>query len=222
MAGCVIARAAQRSPRQRGTEVSASLTFDDGPDETWTPRVLDELRTCGVSATFFLSGERVAAAPEIALAVADAGHEIALHCHRHIRHIDLAEAEIELDTRAALSTLANIGLHPTRWRTPWGIYTAATFDVAERHGLELVHWTIDTHDWRGDSAALMLERAGSELGDGSIVLMHDALGPGSERIGCENTLELIAPLSAYTRARGLTLAPVAEMATARAIAPSLS
>jgi peptidoglycan/xylan/chitin deacetylase (PgdA/CDA1 family) len=151
-----------------------------------------------------------------------AGHEIALHCHRHVRHIDLAEAEIELDTRAALSTLANIGLHPTRWRTPWGIYTPATFDVAERLGLELVHWTIDTHDWRGDSAAVMLDRASGELGDCAIVLMHDALGPGSERAGCENTLELIAPLAALAQVQGLTLAPLAEMDPPRAIAPSPS
>jgi peptidoglycan-N-acetylglucosamine deacetylase len=202
--------------------VCASLTFDDGPDETWTALVLDELQACGVQGTFFLSGERVRTMPEIARAVADAGHEIGLHCHHHIRHVDLHEAEIELDTLSALSTLAAIGLRPARWRTPWGIHTPATFNVARRHGLELVHWTIDTHDWRGDSSASMLRHARRELTDRAIVLMHDAIGPGSRRTGCENTIELIAPLSAFARDQGLTLAPLTRMETAGACAPHRS
>ncbi len=170
------------------------LTFDDGPDERWTPRVLEQLERCGARGTFFVVGERVRAAPQVLEAVLAAGHEVALHCDRHIRHTELDEAAIDADTTAALATLATLGVHPRAWRTPWGVCTPASVRVAARHSLELVHWTFDTHDWREDSAAATLTAARASLGADAIVLMHDALGPGARRDGCENTLDLIAPL----------------------------
>lgn len=172
------------------------LTFDDGPDQQWTPRVLEELERCGARATFFVVGERVRALAHVLEAVRRAGHGVALHCDRHIRHTELDEAAIEADTVSALASLAQLGLHPLLWRTPWGVCTPASVRVAARHGLELVHWSFDTRDWRGDSAATMLAGAGGSLDAEAIVLMHDALGPGAQRTGCENTLELIAPLCA--------------------------
>jgi peptidoglycan/xylan/chitin deacetylase (PgdA/CDA1 family) len=179
------------------------MTFDDGPDATWTREVLAELRRCAARATFFVLGERASATPELlARTVAD-GHEVALHGHRHVRHTDLSELEIDADTRAALAVLAEAGIRPTRWRTPWGICTPASVGVAERHGLELVHWTLDTHDWRGDSPWQMLSVAAREMHDEAVVLMHDALGPGAARTGCAGTVALISPLCALARARGL-------------------
>lgn len=185
------------------------LTFDDGPDERWTLSVLEELELCHVQATFFVLGERVEAAPAVVRAAVDAGHEVQLHGHRHLRHSQLTEEEIELDTRAALDALAQLGVRPARWRTPWGIATPASHRVAARHGLTLVHWTIDTHDWRGDPALAMLARARRQLAPGAVVLMHDGLGPGAMRGGCENTVALLAPLIAAARARGL--APAAAV-----------
>jgi peptidoglycan-N-acetylglucosamine deacetylase len=192
-----------------------SLTFDDGPDELWTVRVLAELRRLDIRATFFLMGERVQATPWLARAIAQDGHEIGLHCHRHIRHIDLGEPEIEADTLAALATFADIGITPTRWRTPWGMQTPASVRVAERHGLNLVHWTIDTHDWRGDTSEEMLVRVKEGLEDGAIVLMHDALGPGATRTGCEQTLALLEPLHATAQAHCVRLVSVAELTAHR-------
>jgi peptidoglycan/xylan/chitin deacetylase (PgdA/CDA1 family) len=196
-----------------------SLTFDDGPDEVGTPGVLAVLRRSVTDATFFMVGERVRSAPSLARAVLDAGHEVQLHCHRHIRHTELSEAEIERDTTVALDALAALGVHPTHWRTPWGIQTPATANVARRHRLKLVGWTIDTHDWRGDPAPAMLARARPFLTGGGIVLMHDALGPGALRTGCENTIELLAPLIALARAHGLEVGPLSAATAGPAVAP---
>lgn len=165
--------------------------------------MLGELERCRARATFFVLGERVEATPDVVCAAVDAGHEVQLHGYRHLRHSQLSEEEIELDTRAALDALAQVGVRPTRWRTPWGIATPASERVALRHGLTLVHWTIDTHDWRGDPALAMLARARRQLAPGAVVLMHDGLGPGAMRSGCENTVELLAPLIAAACARGL-------------------
>jgi peptidoglycan/xylan/chitin deacetylase (PgdA/CDA1 family) len=117
----------------------------------------------------------------------------------------LSEAEIEADTLSALDAFAQFGVHPTSWRTPWGIRTEASERVAARHGLGLVGWTIDTHDWRGDSVAAMLAGARARLEHGGIVLMHDGLGPGALRIGVQNTVELLLPLIAAARAAGLSV-----------------
>ncbi len=183
-----------------------AFTFDDGPDPIWTPRVLAELDRCGAPATFFVVGERVADDSGPACAALEAGHDVELHCHRHVRHTELSEADLEADTIAALAELDRAGLgRPRYWRTPWGVRTAATERVAARHGLRLVDWTIDTHDWRGDESTAMLEVTGALLGDGAIVLMHDALGPGALRTGVEETVGLIAPLAALARGRCLRL-----------------
>jgi peptidoglycan/xylan/chitin deacetylase (PgdA/CDA1 family) len=182
-----------------------SLTFDDGPDMPWTMRVLDALERLRVRATFFVVGERVLAAPAVAHAVIAAGHDVQLHCHRHVRHTELSESEIEWDVRAVLEVLARMGARPTYWRTPWGTETEATARVASANKLSLVRWNIDTHDWRGDSAFAMLGRARRALTRGGIVLMHDALGPGALREGCENTVELLGGLVTTARSDGLSI-----------------
>jgi peptidoglycan/xylan/chitin deacetylase (PgdA/CDA1 family) len=202
----------EQAPRGDGrVEGVLSFTFDDGPDPVWTPRVLAELDRCEVNATFFVVGEHVASNPQPAVAARERGHEIELHCHRHIRHTELSEAELEADTAMALAALAAARLpRPRCWRTPWGVSTSATERVASRNGLRLVGWTIDTHDWRGDSSAAMLETAGALLADGAVVLMHDALGPGARRPHIEETIALVAPLAALARGRGLRLTALAR------------
>lgn len=185
-----------------------SLTFDDGPDEIGTLAIVSALRRCEARATFFMVGERAQAAPSLVRSVLAAGHEVQLHCHRHIRHNELSEAEIELDTDAALETFATFGVRPTHWRTPWGIQTPATVSVARRRRLRLVGWTLDTHDWRGDPSSSMLATVRPYIAGGGIILMHDGLGPGARRTACENTIDLLAPLIALARARGLDLGPL--------------
>jgi len=185
-----------------------SFTFDDGPDETWTPLVLERLACCEVTATFFMVGERVLALPALARAVLAAGHDVQLHCHRHVRHTDLTEAELQLDAETALATLESVGARPRLWRAPWGVCTEASVSVANRLGLRLVRWSIDTHDWRGDSAQAMLAYASFHLAGGGEVLMHDALGPGARRAGAQNTLALLPTLAMAARAQGLALCPM--------------
>jgi peptidoglycan-N-acetylglucosamine deacetylase len=198
---------AQAQPR-----CALSFTFDDGPEETWTPRVLEQLARCEVTATFFMVGEQVRAYPDLARAVLAAGHEIQLHCDRHIRHIELTEAELQLDTEMALDALATVDVRPQLWRAPWGTCTDASVRVAARVGLQLVRWSIDTHDWRGDQPRHMLADAHDQLADGGAVLMHDAIGPGARRAGCQNTIALLPALAAAARASGLALAPMQHQA----------
>jgi peptidoglycan/xylan/chitin deacetylase (PgdA/CDA1 family) len=187
---------------------AVSFTFDDGPDEVWSSRVHAELERLGVHATFFAIGERVQLYPELVRATLDTGHDVELHCHHHIRHTQLSEPELRHDTERALEALSRAGAQPTWWRAPWGISTAATERVARSFGLRLVGWSIDTHDWRGDTPAAMLAAAKSELRAGGPVLMHDGLGPGSRRLGCGSTVALLEGLSEASRELGLPVEPL--------------
>jgi len=189
-----------------------SLTFDDGPEERCSARIVETLRQCATTGTFFMVGERVRSAPALARSILEAGNDVQLHCHRHIRHTELSELEIDRDTHEALTALEQIGVRPSHWRTPWGIRTAASERVARRHRLRLVNWTIDTHDWRGDAASAMLSHVRSQLVGASIVLMHDGLGPGARRGDCENTVALLEPLIMTARDEGFEVGPLVHRA----------
>lgn len=170
---------------------SVALTFDDGPDAIWTPRILDALLAHRITATFFVMAQRAARHPDLLARMLAEGHEVELHCLEHVRHDRLTEAQIARDADDALALLAEHDVHPRLWRTPWGVVTEGTERVAVARGLRLVGWTDDTHDWRGDAAEQML----GTLEDFAIVLAHDGLGPGALRDGCGETERLVELLA---------------------------
>jgi len=182
-----------------------ALTFDDGPDPVWTPLVLDALAMASASATFFVVAPLAQRYPYLLARMREEGHEVAFHCTRHVRHEDLTQEEIEADVEEGLLTL---GRSVRYWRTPWGVVTPATRQVAREHALSLVGWTADTQDWRGDPHQEMLSRIEGEVLHESIVLMHDGVGPGATRDGCAETVTLVVPLVSLARSRGLEPVPL--------------
>ena len=189
-----------------GDADGVTLTFDDGPDASWTPRILRELADAGAAATFFVIAPRARAHPELVEAILAGGHEVGLHCWEHVRHSRSTRAGVEADTDRALDALAGLGVRPRRWRAPWGDTAPWSAAVAAAHGLSLEGWTADTHDWRGDDAGSMLAATASQLTPAGTVLMHDGIGPGATRGDCLQTVRLIAPLCAEVRRRGWAVA----------------
>lgn len=194
------------------------LTYDDGPDPVWTPAVLDALAEHGATATFFVLAPAAQQHPFLLARMLAEGHEVALHADVHLRHSELTEAAIDADAAAALERLRPLGVRPRRWRAPWGIVTPGTRAAAASLGLELVQWTLDTHDWRGDPALEMFSEAAERLEPGDVVLMHDGLGPGALRDGCASTVELTHRLLELARARALDACSLRSGATAEAAA----
>jgi peptidoglycan/xylan/chitin deacetylase (PgdA/CDA1 family) len=190
---------------------ACALTFDDGPDPLWTPRLLTCLRNGGARATFFVMAGRAAAHPSLIDRMRADGHEVALHCVRHVRHTEIDEPALRRDTQTGLRLLERLGVAARHWRAPWGVTTASSLTVAADLGLELVHWDLDTHDWRGDPAAAMHARIAGDVRAGSVVLMHDGLGPGARRSDCRETLRLVPALLATLRSKRLRPAPVADL-----------
>jgi peptidoglycan-N-acetylglucosamine deacetylase len=180
-----------------------ALTFDDGPDPRWTPAVLDALHAADATATFFVLGECARRHPDVVRAVVAAGHTVEVHADRHTSHAEMTRDDGAADLDRVLDVLDRLEIEPSRWRTPWGIEADWTRGLAAERGLDLVGWTADTHDWRGDAAGDMLAAVLPGLREGAIVLAHDGLGPGARRDGCRETVALIAPLVAAARGLGL-------------------
>ena len=184
-----------------------TLTFDDGPHPRWTPRVLEALERAGARATFFVMPPLAVEHEGLIEAMLEAGHGVELHCVNHVRHTELSADGVEAEAREGLRALRSLGAEPRLWRPPWGVVAPWTWSIAASRGLRIAGWTADTHDWRGDDAARMLESVGPLLQEDAVILMHDGLGPGALRDGCEQTVALVRGLVA--RCRELGLEPVA-------------
>jgi peptidoglycan-N-acetylglucosamine deacetylase len=153
-----------------------ALTFDDGPHAEGTPAVLDVLAQRGVSATFFLVGEQVLRDPGLARALADAGHGIGLHCHRHRNLLRLGPGQVREDIRRAHDAIETAtGVSPVLYRPPYGILNAAALGLARRRGWRTLLWSHWGRDWEArasaDSIAALVT---DDAGEGSVLLLHDA------------------------------------------------
>jgi peptidoglycan-N-acetylglucosamine deacetylase len=153
-----------------------ALTFDDGPHPQGTPLVLEILRHYDAPATFFLVGEQVARAPALAAELVAAGHEIALHCHRHRNLLRLGPRQVREDLdRAQHHIGAASGQVPTHYRPPYGVLSATVLHEARRRGWRTVLWTAWGRDWEeratGDSVHDLLTR---DARPGAVLLLHDA------------------------------------------------
>ncbi len=185
-----------------------SLTFDDGPHPIWTPRVLGALRRAEARATFFVVAPLAQRFPRLISDILRYGHGVEFHCTEHVRHTEQSQKEVEADVRDGLQVLQRQGVCPRFWRPPWGVLAPFTSEIAYAFGLELALWTEGTHDWRGDPASEMLKRVRSELRPGSIVLMHDGIGPGARRSGCGETVALVEGLVECIRFLGCEPSPL--------------
>jgi len=186
------------------TEPLVALTFDDGPSARYTAHVLDVLEQKDVRATFFMIGEHVAALPDLARRVA-ARHEIGNHTwsHPNMSLAHAADAKHQLD-RGAEIIAATTGRTPMLFRPPFGYFSGATAMIATGMRYPIVLWDakFNVHD----SAASNVERIGSTVGPGSIVLGHDG-GTLNNDVVVQALPQLIDRL----RAQGLQLVTLPEL-----------
>jgi peptidoglycan/xylan/chitin deacetylase (PgdA/CDA1 family) len=195
-----------RGPRERR---AVALTFDDGPDPDWTPRVLDVLAREGVRAAFFLIGQRARRAPEIARRIAGAGHDLGNHTwsHRSLWRCGPAHTEREIqDGHTAIADAA--GEPPRFFRPPWGKTNLAMFGVARQLDTPCVFWTVQPEGRRPVDPAEQARRGIARARAGAIYDLHDADGvPGAGG----RLVEYLPTLVAGLRAQGYALVPLREL-----------
>lgn len=152
----------QRRSRQ------VALTFDDGPDPTYTPRVLDLLAAKGARATFFVLGEQVVAHPELVRDMAAAGHEIGIHGWDH------TDFDLPSQTERAGAVLAELGVEARLFRPPRGRWTPSLVLWMARHRYSTIMWSLDSYDCeRSRRCETARQPVYAELEAGDIVLFHD-------------------------------------------------
>ena len=158
-----------------------ALTFDDGPDPVWTPRILAILAARGVRATFFVVGERAAREPATVRAIAGAGHEVGSHGWSHTSLWLLGPRRTEGEIARTKNLLAYLaGAPPALFRPPWGMVNAAMFGALRRHRQRCVFWSIQPEGLRPAPAATQVEYVLRRAHPGAIVDLHDAEGtPGA-------------------------------------------
>jgi peptidoglycan/xylan/chitin deacetylase (PgdA/CDA1 family) len=183
----------------------AALTFDDGPDPLCTPRLLDVLAEHGASATFFVVGERVEEHPELAAAIRERGHELALHGMTHRRHDRLGEEEAREElVRGAAAIEAATGARPRLYRPPFGASSPRLAALCAELGLQLGYWTAWGQDWEPLPAQRIAALVARDLEPGAVVLLHDS-ALYAERDDATPTVDAVALIAATARERGLDL-----------------
>jgi peptidoglycan/xylan/chitin deacetylase (PgdA/CDA1 family) len=163
-----------------------ALTFDDGPHPQGTAAVLETLDRAGVQATFFLVGEQVLRSPALAREIADAGHGIGLHCHRHRNLLRLTPWQVAEDIARAHDIIAtSTGRLPQLYRPPYGVLNAAALRLARARGWRTLLWSHWGRDWEaGATPESIAARVTDGVGEGAVLLLHDGddySAPGSWR-----------------------------------------
>ena len=151
---------------------SLALTFDDGPSES-TPALLELLAKFGVRATFFMCGANVERLPEIAKAVAAAGHEIGNHSDTHPRFDFHSGAFIYRELAEAQRKIADAtGVSPKLFRAPYGVRWFGLGAAQKRLNLLGVMWTIIGRDWLWPAPRISALLTGQARA-GDIICLHD-------------------------------------------------
>ncbi|XID91302.1 polysaccharide deacetylase family protein [Paenibacillaceae bacterium WGS1546] len=186
-----------------------ALTFDDGPDSNYTPRILDLLKEYDAKATFFLVGSQVRKFPDVAARIVEEGHSVGNHTWAHADLTKLsAKALNEQVDRAREAIAEAAGLTPQLVRAPYGAVSDAVLKAFGEAGMTHVGWTVDTKDWAGTSVATMRENVAENARDGGIILMHSF---GGRKGAIEHTVELLPLIIEDLRANGFELVTVEEL-----------
>jgi len=167
-----------------GTNPGAvALTFDDGPDPRSTPTLLDLLERHGVTATFFVVGERVRSHPELARRCHNAGHELGNHSQRHSPWLNFRlRRGMRSEIAACQEALAvTIGRRAHYYRPPIGLRNPAVHPVCAELDLCVIGWQVRSLDKSRLTPAAVVERVLHQVRPGGIVLLHDG-GQPSERL----------------------------------------
>lgn len=160
-----------------------TLTFDDGPDELMTPKVLDVLKRYDIKAVFFLIGEKVDKNPDIVRRIVEEGHIVANHTYSHSGLFPLSgKGKVMQELQKCGESIKNaIGRYPLLFRPPFGVTNPIIGRAVNALGLKTIGWSIrslDTVD--GKTRAEILRKVEAKLHPGAIILLHDRCAKSDE------------------------------------------
>lgn len=159
--------------RRGRSDTQFALTFDDGPDPHYTPRLLDLLRHHQAKATFFVVGEHAASHPELIQRIHEEGHLIGIHNYIHKTNWFMRPRTVRNQIQRTGQIIHEVtGVKTCYYRPPWGIMNL--FDFFSKKERKIILWSSMFEDWRSRVGAQRLaERMLKELRGGEVMLLHD-------------------------------------------------
>lgn len=178
-----------------------ALTFDDGPHGTVTPKILDILADYDAQATFFVLGNRIEFHPEVLIRMKKEGHEIGNHSWSHPQLTNLSEEEVKAQINHTNIEIEKvIGETETMLiRPPYGAMNEMTKQYINQ---PIIHWSVDTNDWKTQNPESILEEVQNQVFDGSIIRMHDVY---------PSTAEGLADVLAWLNSEGYQVVTVSQL-----------
>ncbi|MDN4072863.1 polysaccharide deacetylase family protein [Fictibacillus terranigra] len=150
-----------------------ALTFDDGPDNRYTPQILKILKEKGVKATFFVIGEQAKQHPEVLKQIHREGHVIGNHTWDHQNVPQLTDQELENDVQATSEEIEKVtGAKTHLFRPPMGEINDHQVSMLNKQGYRSIIWTADTKDWEGRPSEQIVSAVNKDAAPGVIALQH--------------------------------------------------
>ncbi|HVL63543.1 MAG TPA: polysaccharide deacetylase family protein [Actinomycetota bacterium] len=202
----------------------AALTFDDGPDPEFTPRILDVLAEHDVRATFMVMTHNAIAHPRLLRRMVAEGHEVGGHGWNHLNLTELRYDQVYREVERGTRLVEDLAGVPIRvFRPPYGRFSQAAVQVLGQTERDLVVWSVTRGDLGWTEPRQIARHVLDETGPGDIIDLHDGIGRGTfnrdykfaERLRRRREVELAAlprVLDGF-RSNGLELATVSELLT---------
>jgi peptidoglycan/xylan/chitin deacetylase (PgdA/CDA1 family) len=159
------------APPDCSVEACLALTFDDGPDITTTPAILDALKAYNAKATFFLVGVRIVKHPELARRIANEGSEIGNHSWAHPDFTKLTADQMRQQIEDTNKALLAAGVPVAKFFRP--PYEKMTDTVKAVVNIPIVLWNIDPKDWKHSDPNVLAETVDAQAKSGGIMVLHD-------------------------------------------------
>jgi peptidoglycan-N-acetylglucosamine deacetylase len=188
-------------------KAEVAITFDDGPDLTFTPQILEKLKKYGVKATFFLLGQNIEKHPDMVKRIANEGHIVANHSYSHSNFAKISQEKFQeevLKTARLIQQL--VGYFPKFMRPPYGSITEKELSWATDQGFMVVQWSVDTLDWKGLSGDEIANKIMGNAFPGSILLQH-----GAEGVPLQGTVDALDKFIPAMIKKGVRFVPLTQM-----------
>jgi peptidoglycan/xylan/chitin deacetylase (PgdA/CDA1 family) len=154
-------------------KAQVALTFDDGPDEEFTARVLDVLKQYNVPATFFFKGNQLDRYASVAKRAYEEGNLIASHAYSHQELDKMSAPDIEKEIVASDKAFERVlGVQPAMIRPPFGAINQDVLEVCSNNQEKVILWSIDTLDWSQPEPDHIAQNVLRNVRPGDIILMH--------------------------------------------------
>ena len=150
------------------------LTFDDGPNEIYTAKLLDTLKQHEVKAIFFVVAKNAQKYPHLIQRMIDEGHEIGLHSLEHKNAWLHSYFYTKKDFEQSLKIMKHLNVNCHYYRPPWGHMNLFTSYFIKKHNLKLCLWNVMIQDWKNHSDIILSERLIKQCKANSIICLHDS------------------------------------------------